>query len=85
MLGTEGYIELRKYVDVGGADGTDHLILVNGTRSEKIDASGSPLPYFSRLIDDIRERSETAMPQAHAFKVSELALRAQLIAESKTR
>lgn len=85
VLGTEGYIELRKYVDVGGADGTDHLILVNGTRSEKIDASGSPLPYFSRLIDDIRERSETAMPQAHAFKVSELALRAQLIAESKTR
>ena len=32
LLGTEGYIELRKYVDVGGCDGTDHLILVNGSQ-----------------------------------------------------
>lgn len=80
ILGTEGYIELRKYVDVGHA-GTDHLILVNATRCERIDASGAGLPYFARLIADIRDRSETAMPQAHAFTVCELALRAQAMAE----
>jgi predicted dehydrogenase len=80
ILGTEGYIELRKYVDVG-QEGTDHLILVNGTRCERIDASAAGLPYFARLIADIRDRSETAMPQAHAFTVSELALRAQAMAE----
>jgi predicted dehydrogenase len=80
ILGTEGYIELRKYVDVGHA-GTDHLVLVNATRCERIDASAAGLPYFARLIADIRDRSETAMPQAHAFTVSELALRAQAIAE----
>lgn len=80
ILGTEGYIELRKYVDVGHA-GTDHLILVNATRCERIDASAAGLPYFARLIADIRDRSETAMPQAHAFTVSELALRAQAMAE----
>lgn len=83
ILGTEGYIELRKYVDVGGADGTDHLILVNGTRCEKIDASAAGLPYFARLADDIRDRTQTAMPQAHAFKVMELGLRAQAMAEGR--
>lgn len=81
ILGTEGYIELRKYVDVGGASGTDHLILVNGTRCEKIDASDAGLPFFARLAADIRDRTETAMSQEHAFKVCELSLRAQELAE----
>ncbi len=81
ILGTEGYIELRKYVDVG-QDGTDHLVLVNGTSCERIDASGAGLPYFARLLADIRDRTETAMPQAHAFTVCELALRAQAMAEA---
>ncbi len=83
ILGTEGYIELRKYVDVGGASGTDHLILVNGDRCEKIDASSAGLPYFQRLADDIAHRTETAMTQEHCFTVMDLALRAQHLAESK--
>jgi predicted dehydrogenase len=81
ILGTDGYIELRKYVDVGGTEGTDHLILVNGTRCEKIQCADAGLPYFSRLVDDICNRTETAMPQAHAFKVMELAITAQMMAE----
>lgn len=81
ILGTEGYIELRKYVDVCGAEGTDHLILVNGERCEKGAYPDAGMPYFSRLIDDIRNRTETAMTQAHAFKVCELALKAQALAE----
>lgn len=81
ILGTEGYIELRKYVDVGVDDSTDHVFLVNGKRCEKISASDAGMPYFERLSNDIRHRTETAMSQQHAFKVSELSLRAQLIAE----
>ncbi|MBF9047012.1 Gfo/Idh/MocA family oxidoreductase [Rhodobacterales bacterium LSUCC0031] len=83
ILGTEGYIELRKYVDVGGRPGTDHLVLVNGDRCEMIDASDAGLPYFARIIADIRDRTETAMPQAHAFTVMRLALQAQAIAEGR--
>jgi len=83
ILGTEGYIELRKYVDVGGREGTDHLILVNGTRCENIDARQAGLPYFARLMADIRDRTETAMPQDHAFKVMDLALQAQATAEAR--
>lgn len=77
VLGTEGSIELRKYVDIAGRPGTDHLFLVNGDRCEHIDASDAPLPYFDRLIADVRARTETAMTQAHCFAAMELALRAQ--------
>ncbi|QDY71541.1 Gfo/Idh/MocA family protein [Qingshengfaniella alkalisoli] len=83
ILGTEGYIELRKYVDVARADRTDNLYLVNGTRCEYIDCRDAGRPYFQRLAHDIRDRSETAMPQSHAFKVMELALKAQQLAESR--
>lgn len=83
ILGTDGYIELRKYVDVAGSDGIDHLFLVNGDRCEKIDCSDAGLPYFARLAEDIRNRTETAVPQAHTFKTMELGLKAQLMAEGK--
>lgn len=81
ILGTKGTIELRKYVDVGGAPGTDHLLLTNDTGCKRFDASGAGLPYFRNLTQDIRNRTETAMPQAHAFKVMELAIRAQMLAD----
>ncbi len=83
LLGTEGYIELRKYADIGGVDGTDVLLLVNGERCEKMQCMDAGLPYFQNFANDIRDRTETAMPQAHAFKVMELAIKAQMMAEGK--
>ncbi len=77
LTGTEGTIELRKYVDVAGRPGTDHLFLTNGTRCDHIDCSGEPLPYFPNLLSDIRDRTETACPQARTFKAQELAILAQ--------
>ena len=77
ILGTEGYIELRKYVDVGGREGTDHLFLVDNHDTRHVDCSDAPLPYYERLIADVFARTESAMPQAHCFKVCELALQAQ--------
>ncbi|MCV6825124.1 MULTISPECIES: Gfo/Idh/MocA family protein [Halocynthiibacter] len=84
ILGTEGYIELRKYVDLGGKDGIDHLFLVNGTRCERIDCSDAGLPYFKRLVHDIQNRTETAVPQAHTFKVMELGIKAQNLADGQS-
>jgi len=83
ILGTEGFIELRKYVDLAASDATDTLLLVNGTRHERIDARDAGLPYFARLLDDVRARTESAMPQAHAFTVMALALRAQAMADAR--
>jgi predicted dehydrogenase len=77
ILGTEGYIELRKYVDIAGRDGADHLFLVDRNGTRYVDCTDAPLPYYARLIADVFERTQTAMPQAHCFKVCELALEAQ--------
>jgi predicted dehydrogenase len=81
ITGTEGTIELRKYVDIGGASGIDHLILVDNKGVERIDCSSTPLPYADALIHDILTREETAMPQPRCFKAAELALTAQAMAE----
>ncbi len=80
ILGTTGYIELRKYADIGGREGGDHLFLVDGKARQYIDCKGEPLPYGPRLVQDILNRTETAMPQAHCFLAMELALKAETLA-----
>lgn len=82
LLGTKGYIELRKYVDVASRPGTDHLLLVNNTRCEMIDGREARLPYFGNLAHDIAHRTETAMAQSHCFEVMRLALEAQALSEA---
>jgi predicted dehydrogenase len=78
ILGTEGYLELRKYIDLGRAGDGDLLILVDGRRERRFDLRAPmAFPFFRQLIDDCRHRTETAMTQAHAFKAAELALLAQ--------
>jgi predicted dehydrogenase len=77
VLGTDGYIELRKYVDVAGRPGGDHLFLVDQKEMRYIDCSHEPAQYGQRLVDDVLNRTETAVPQAHTFLAMELALIAQ--------
>lgn len=84
ILGTEGYIELRKYIDVAGRPGTDHLFLVNKDAPRHIDCSGVELPFGRQFLADVRDRTETAMPQARCYKAMELALTAQQMAERGT-
>ena len=79
ILGTEGYIELRKYINVAAdnADG-DHVFLVNGKGEKYVHAAGvTGYPFFGQLILDCLNRTENAMTQAHAFKAAELCLQAQ--------
>jgi predicted dehydrogenase len=80
ILGTEGYIELRKYVDIAGRPGGEHLFLVDQKGVHYIDCSDKELPYGRQLIADITNRTETAMTQAHCFLAAELALKAQAAA-----
>jgi predicted dehydrogenase len=77
ILGTDGYIELRKYIDVEGRPGKDHLFLVDAKGSRYLDCADAALPYGRQLIADVRDRTETAMTQAHCFLATELALTAQ--------
>lgn len=84
IQGTEGQIELRKYTDIGRPHVTNSLFLVNGDKNELIDCTDAGLPYFTRLVADVQNRTETAVPQAHTFKTMELALLAQALAEGRT-
>ena len=77
ILGVDGYIELRKYVDVGGRPGGDHLFIVDGKETRYIDCAGVELSYGPRLIADVLDRTETAMTQAHCYLATELALTAE--------
>jgi predicted dehydrogenase len=77
VLGTEGYIEVRKNIDIAGRPGGSHLFLVNGKDTQYIDCSNVELPYGRQLVDDVINRTATAMTQHHCFLATELALKAQ--------
>ncbi len=82
ILGTEGYLELRKYVDVARQATGDHLYLVNGEGERHLELSGRVgYPFFGQLILDCLNRTEHAMTQAHTFKAAELCLKAQALAD----
>ena len=81
ILGTKGYIELRKYVDVGREKTGDHVYLVDDQGERHLNVAGQVgFRFFGQLILDCLNRTETAMTQQHAFKAAELCLRAQMAA-----
>jgi len=81
VLGTKGYIEIRKYIDVAREGGGDQLFLVDGEKEKSFSLAGKVgFPYFGQLILDCLNRTENAMTQIHAFKAAELCLKAQLVA-----
>jgi predicted dehydrogenase len=77
ILGTEGYIEVRKNVDLAGRPGANHLFVADRDGVRYIDCKDVDLPYGRQLVDDVLNRTETAMTQAHCFLATELALVAQ--------
>jgi predicted dehydrogenase len=80
IVGTDGYMEARKNVDVEGRPGGNHLFVVDQKGSRYIDCSDVVLPFGAQFLADVHNRTETAMPQEHCFLASELALRAQAMA-----
>jgi predicted dehydrogenase len=80
ILGTEGYIEMRKYIDIAGRKGGNHLFLVNHKETKYYDCSQVYMPYGEQLVSDVVNRTETAMTQEHCFLATELAIAAQKMA-----
>ena len=74
VMHPDGYIELRKNIDIEGRPGTDHLFMADHKGTRYIDCSKEPVTYFRRFAADARDRTETAMTQAHVFTVCRLAL-----------
>ena len=81
ILGEKGYIELRKYIEVGRERTGDHLYLVDDRGEHHLELAGKVgFRFFGDLILDCLHRTEHAMTQAHAFKAAELCLKAQAAA-----
>ena len=82
ILGTDGFIEIRKNVDIGGRPGASHLFIVDNKDTRYIDTKDVVLPYGDQLVADVLNRTETAMSQAHCFLATELMLKAQAQAQT---
>jgi predicted dehydrogenase len=80
ILGTDGFMEVRKNGDIAGRPGPAHLFLSDQRSTVHVDCADVEMPFGRLLLSDIRDRTETAMPQAHAFLAAELVLRAQAAA-----
>ncbi len=81
IMGDKGYIELRKYVDVGRDQTGNHVYIVDDQGERHIETEGRVgFRFFGELILDCLNRTEKAMTQAHAFKAAELCLKAQAAA-----
>jgi len=82
ILGEKGYIELRKYVDVGRDKKGDNVYIVDQQGERYLNVAGQVgFRFFGELILDCLNRTEKAMTQAHAFKAAELCLKAQAAAK----
>jgi predicted dehydrogenase len=77
LLGTEGYIELRKYVDIEGRKGGNHLFIADQKQTRYIDCSQVELPFGPQFISDVVNRTETGQSQAQTLLAAELVLKAQ--------
>ncbi len=77
ILGTEGYVEIRKNIDITRSDKGNHLYLVNKDQTTYFDCNNEELQFGDQFIYDVINRTETAMSQSHCFLATELSLKAQ--------
>jgi predicted dehydrogenase len=81
VLGTDGYIELRKYTNIAsGLVGGNHLYIVDKKQARYIDCNKVPLPFGPQFVADVVERTAVAQNQEQALLATELVLKAQKIA-----
>jgi predicted dehydrogenase len=82
ILGTEGYIELRKYADVAGRKGGNHLFIVDKKQQRYLDCGDVLLPFGAQFVGDVVNRTHVAQDQEQAFLATELVLKAQKKAQA---
>ena len=80
IVGTEGTIEARANVDVAGAEGAEHLIVVDAEGTRRVDISGVVVDWAELALADLADDGERLMTQQHAIDVTDVCLRAQAAA-----
>jgi len=84
ILGTDGYIEIRKYTDVAVKKQGNNLFLVDNKQARYIDCNNMPLPFGPQFVSDIVNRTHTAQDQVQCLLAAELVIKAQLAAKRVT-
>ncbi|MBA2589721.1 MAG: Gfo/Idh/MocA family oxidoreductase [Alphaproteobacteria bacterium] len=84
VLGTDGYIELRKYANVAVSGQGNNLFVVDGKSARYIDCNNGPLPFGPDFVADVVMRTHIAQDQAQCLLAAELSIRAQLAAKRVT-
>ncbi len=77
ILGTDGYIEIRKYADIAGRKGGNHLFLVDKNSARYMDCSAVALPFGPQFISDVANGTRVAQDQTQCLLAAELVIRAQ--------
>ena len=77
VLGTEGYIEVRKYTDVAVKKSGNNLFIVDRKQARYIDCNNLDLPFGPQFIADVVNRTHIAQDQAQCLLAAELAIKAQ--------
>lgn len=77
VLGTEGYIEVRKYTNVAVNKTGNNLFIVDKHQARYIDCNNLPLPFGRQFVSDIVNRTHTAQDQTQCLLAAELAIKAQ--------
>jgi predicted dehydrogenase len=84
ILGTDGYIEIRKYTDVAVKPQGNNLFIVDGKQARYIDCNNMLLPFGPQFVADVVNRTHTAQDQAQCLLAAELVIKAQLAAKRVT-
>ena len=77
ILGTDGYMEIRKYADITGRKGGNHLFVVDAKEARYIDCNNLTLPFGPQFISDVVNRTHMAQDQTQCLLAAELVIRAQ--------
>ena len=84
IQGTAGFIELRKYCDLARGNGGNHVYVVTNEGEFYENVTGKVYTsYFSDLIADCLNRTDNAMNTQRSLKAIEIAIRGQMLAQSK--
>jgi len=84
ILGTEGYIEVRKYVDVARGKQGNNLFIVDKNQARSIDCNNVELPFGPQFVADVVNRTHIAQDQTQCLLAAELVVRAQMKAQHAT-
>ncbi len=77
ILGTQGYIEVRKYTNVAVSKQGNNLFIVDKDQSRYIDCNNVPLPFGPQFVADIVNRTHIAQDQTQCLLAAELVVTAQ--------